>query len=231
MNSTQAAIVQAVRQYYKFLTTLYLEESKVVEPPPGGWPSITPQVLKGLGKCDQIITMLRHLPYICSTTANHHESAQTSAECYFADWNLISQKLSEGFLSIDVVKSLTEPNIINSPYVIGLTCGARSNTTFLLDINLGRMIFYQHRGWVGTGVSHFFEILKNEFMKLNSKTKVLNGYRKDSPNALAAIEKVRGIYREHGWPKIEQFDKRKCLAAIEAATWDIDWKKLLGGAV
>jgi hypothetical protein len=31
------------------------------------------------------------------------------------------------------------------------------------------------------------------------------------------IPMVQGIYREHGWPSLEQYRKRECLEAVNAA--------------
>jgi len=43
---------------------MYLRESDVIEPPEGGWPNITTDSLQDLGKTDEVISLLRHLPYI-----------------------------------------------------------------------------------------------------------------------------------------------------------------------
>jgi hypothetical protein len=56
--------VAAIRDYFEFLTRVYLDESLVLLPPEGGWPEITPERLQGLGKTDDVIQLLRHIPYI-----------------------------------------------------------------------------------------------------------------------------------------------------------------------
>jgi hypothetical protein len=61
----QATTVAAVRSYLVFLTNLYLDEADVLEPPEGGWPTITAEVFRALNKTDTVISLLRHLPYIC----------------------------------------------------------------------------------------------------------------------------------------------------------------------
>lgn len=56
--------VAVVRDYYYFLAMMYLDEDRIMEPPPGGWPHITPDSMRALGKTDEVVDMLRHLPYI-----------------------------------------------------------------------------------------------------------------------------------------------------------------------
>jgi hypothetical protein len=43
-----------------------LDESDVVEPPEGGWPNISAETMHGLGKTDEVVQLLRHLPDIRS---------------------------------------------------------------------------------------------------------------------------------------------------------------------
>ncbi|KAL2020518.1 hypothetical protein VTK56DRAFT_8318 [Thermocarpiscus australiensis] len=58
------ATVAAVSAYFDFLAKMYLNESDILRPPEGGWPKITPDRLKGLGKTDEVVLLLRHLPYL-----------------------------------------------------------------------------------------------------------------------------------------------------------------------
>jgi hypothetical protein len=44
------ACIEAIHDYYQFLTKVYLNESDVVKPPEGGWPSIAAEALDGLKK-------------------------------------------------------------------------------------------------------------------------------------------------------------------------------------
>jgi hypothetical protein len=58
------ATVAAIRDYYHFLTKMYLDGDRIMEPPPGGWPDITPEIMRPLKKSDAVVDLLRHLPYI-----------------------------------------------------------------------------------------------------------------------------------------------------------------------
>jgi hypothetical protein len=54
--------VTAVNDYYDFLTKVYIDESRILPSPEGGWPEITPERLEDLGKTDEIIKLLQYMP-------------------------------------------------------------------------------------------------------------------------------------------------------------------------
>lgn len=43
---------------------MYLPKSFVVEPPESGWPNITTESMDGFGKTDEVVSLLRYLPYM-----------------------------------------------------------------------------------------------------------------------------------------------------------------------
>ncbi|KAK8080352.1 hypothetical protein PG997_008170 [Apiospora hydei] len=86
---SEAECVAAVGAYYEFLTKMYLDESEVIYPPKGGWPSIAqadPEVLARFGKTDKVVSLLAHLPYI-RNTGGIEDGIQATPECPFADWD------------------------------------------------------------------------------------------------------------------------------------------------
>jgi hypothetical protein len=56
--------VAAFREYYAFLASMFMDPTFIIEPPADGWAEITPEVMSDLGKTDEVIDLLRHLPYI-----------------------------------------------------------------------------------------------------------------------------------------------------------------------
>ncbi|KAI1403244.1 hypothetical protein F4819DRAFT_237305 [Hypoxylon fuscum] len=135
------ATVGAVRDYYAFLTKMYLNEDIVITPPEAGWPSITgadENLLAGLGKTDEVVGLLAHLPYIkADGDANHR--AHGAPDCYFADWRALIRGLDEDKSNCDGLKIITEGYDFYEdapPHVIGLTAGAY-NPLFVLDTELG----------------------------------------------------------------------------------------------
>ena len=52
--------------FYQFLTTLvFYEPADILYPPPGGWPQIR-EKLAPWHKTDEVVELLRHLPYLDS---------------------------------------------------------------------------------------------------------------------------------------------------------------------
>jgi hypothetical protein len=134
--------ITAVLDYYEFLTKLYLDESLVVKPPKGGWPSITEEAFQDLDKTDEVISLLRQLPYI----SREEDDAQGAPWCTFADWRLLGTLLEDGCETGEDLKVTTEdPEICEQvpSHVIGLTHGGRGNTTFLLDTKQGIVHWYE----------------------------------------------------------------------------------------
>lgn len=41
-----------------------MDEEEVLWPPGDGWPGITLEGMRGLGKTDQVVELLRRLPYV-----------------------------------------------------------------------------------------------------------------------------------------------------------------------
>ncbi|KAF1969271.1 hypothetical protein BU23DRAFT_582752 [Bimuria novae-zelandiae CBS 107.79] len=108
-----AKCIEAIRDYYNFLTKLYLDPSEIVQPPEGGWSTITSTALQGLGKSNEVITLLRNLPYIRTT----------DGEAEFEDLKVASQGVS---YAEDI-----------PAHVVGLSTGEDGHGTFLLDTDLG----------------------------------------------------------------------------------------------
>lgn len=46
---------------------------------------------------------------------------------------------------------------------------------------------------------------------------MLDEYTHDFEHHDALVEMLRGIYREHGWPDIEQYRKAECMEAVRRA--------------
>jgi hypothetical protein len=258
--------IAAVRNYYGFLTAMYLKESEVVEPPEGGWPDITTDTLRGLGKTDEVISLLRHLPYINRGTKTDVEHAVP--RCRFADWHTLARKIIDGRSQAEQIKSLTEGYYDeNVPsHVIGLTIGGTIGgediPRFLLDTKLGIIhwpncpgeIFYgppvgdtfegpafetiiddpydyapeNEAEWRAEGgrwtIADFFETLKDQFRRLLfvpvSSIEVIDVYYDVPEDKEGMIPMLQGIYREHGWPDLERFQKKDCLRAIRRAMAD-----------
>ncbi len=127
------ACIAAVRDYYSFLTKMYLKESIVMEPPEGGWPAITAGKLRGLGKTDEVISLLRYLPYI-RFVGDLEDDAQGAPSFLFADWNTACTLIDKFGLSAEDFK-YTDGDFGDDvpPHVVGLTSGREDSAIILLS--------------------------------------------------------------------------------------------------
>jgi hypothetical protein len=77
---------------------MYMNESQVIYPPAEGWPSIVnadPAKLQDLGKSDEVLSLLAHLPYIrCPGDWNH--DADVVPWNSFEDWSPLLKELDGG---------------------------------------------------------------------------------------------------------------------------------------
>lgn len=81
---SREATIAAVTDYYESLTKLYLKNSQVIFPPEAGWPSITSadsDILATLGKSDEVLALLAHLPYI-RRPGNWNDDAEGTPGCF-----------------------------------------------------------------------------------------------------------------------------------------------------
>ncbi|KAK1459890.1 hypothetical protein CMEL01_02889 [Colletotrichum melonis] len=131
--------IALIRNYYSFLMTMYLPEDAVIYPPVEGWPTISSENFRDMNKTPEVISLLRHLPYIRVPSTNPLEQAQGAPWCYFADWQDVGALLERN-LDGKSLKLISEgPDICDNvpAHVIGLTDGGRENPIFLLDTELG----------------------------------------------------------------------------------------------
>ncbi|EFR01055.1 hypothetical protein MGYG_04058 [Nannizzia gypsea CBS 118893] len=217
--------IAAVRGYYQFLTTLYLKESVILEPPEGGWPSITPNAIQQLGKTDEVASLLRYLPYIRSNRCG--DGPQTFPFSDFANWEEICASLNKGRLHPEGIKICSEEDNV-PPHVIGLTSECNGDIQHDPDAPCERVWDdpYEYAPmeaeWRAEGaywaIPDFFEILKDQFRRLLfvpiNTLIVKDVYNSQYGDSAGIIEFLQGIYREHGWPDLEHYNKLECLKAI-----------------
>jgi hypothetical protein len=243
------ACIAAIRDYYHFLASFYLDESFIIEPPADGWPSITMNIFHDLGKTVEVIALLCHLPYIHRAT--DYNDTQAAPSCLFADWQADGQHLINGQATVDELRVMSEPPVCSEDmpaHFIGLTSGGRSNPSFLLDVKQGVVYWYEcgdeekseaarkqahgvdpydyapknEAEWRPDSacwtVEDFFEALKDLFRKL---VFIPTGLREviDVYSQGGSYEDKRSLlqrsYREHGWPDLDHYNKRACLAVVQ----------------
>ncbi|KAH9894696.1 hypothetical protein F4778DRAFT_747921 [Xylariomycetidae sp. FL2044] len=243
---SREATVAAVRDYYQFLTKLYMSPESIIEPPEGGWPNIMQEVLASDGKTDEVIELLRHLPYI------RYDDVLTTpqaAPCtQFVDW--VGSANYEQRTDVEHTSSrlgVEGPEWEHVPsHVVGLSLWSRNSYDFNLDTKLGVIYWLDcpceidadpfpahiedrveeyapENEWVWRGnavawaIPDLFEQLKDEFRRLNffpiSRTLVDQVYNVDGVDG--SVKPTQKVFRDHGWPDLEKYDKEACMEALD----------------
>lgn len=240
---SQDATVKAVRDYYHFLAQMYLDEDCIREPPVDGWPEISTESLLALDKSDEVVSLLRRLPYLDQSRQPH--GVHGAPRCTFSDWAKNAFYLTTGDVEASDLKVGSEGDDFSDSipsHVISLTDGVRHNPVFLLDTHLGVVYWLdcpsemrspnvshepilddvddysaeEEAEWRGPGfdteawaVADFFEALKHQFCLLNfcplleNRVELVWGWQPNEQRE-AICETVQHIYRDHGWPNMEQ---------------------------
>jgi len=122
--------VKAVRSYYAFLVAKLgaIRPSCIIEPPVGGWPNITAASLVSLKKTDEVVELLRHLPYIKGESKgdwNEKIAPETNAFQYGGPGTMPSN---------GTARDMWPPGAGEIPtHVAVLTMGARYGSWLLFD--------------------------------------------------------------------------------------------------
>ncbi|KAH0365600.1 hypothetical protein KCU65_g5971, partial [Aureobasidium melanogenum] len=127
--------VEAIGSYYKFLATIpAIQASDILEPPTGGWPSITTESLAALGKDEVVVDLLRHLPYIGHTHDGNKNISYDTAVINYSDGRLYDNRSLNSLVP-------TAAGILPA-HVVSLTIGARYGSHLLLDTQEGTITDY-----------------------------------------------------------------------------------------
>jgi hypothetical protein len=128
-NSREEAVA-AIRSVYEFFTkTPSLDPSDIEYPPPEGWPEINAHSMAGLNKTDDVIELLKHLPYT-------PWSVQIAYQTHTIDYTTPD-------IQNDIEKARLEGHIVPvgagviPEHVVPLTMGGIYGSALLLDTKKG----------------------------------------------------------------------------------------------
>ena len=129
--------VRAVQDFIAFATKMYLDETAYESPPSTGWPSITPESMRHFGKTDEVIELLRHLPY--PSDEDPDKRPQVMSALSYAAF-----QLDDFGQSARTLRMATEGMIFEHvpAHVVGLAMRQRNDHGVLLDTKLG--VVYWH---------------------------------------------------------------------------------------
>ncbi|KAK8137613.1 hypothetical protein PG984_003106 [Apiospora sp. TS-2023a] len=142
--------ISAVREFYTFLSKMYIDESDILEPPEGGWPHM--ENLRCMGKTDEVIELLRHLPYLRNKQPEAEDGTTplTPGSVWFRpneDWGQDLRQASEPYEFVD--------EGVIPPSVVGLTYNRwRDGKYFLLDTERGIVHWYECPGQIEHNPDH-----------------------------------------------------------------------------
>lgn len=119
-------VIAAVQDFYELLIKLpYIEPNALVFPPAEGWAGVDAEALRGRGKTEEAIELLRHLPYL---------SAPAAGRRWMIGPDTIEIAYCDGELYEEVMESIQPV----PGHCIWLTDGeSRDGTSILLDTHTG----------------------------------------------------------------------------------------------
>ncbi|KAF2149777.1 hypothetical protein K461DRAFT_259621 [Myriangium duriaei CBS 260.36] len=139
--------VEAIRDFYRFLTHMYVDEADVKEPPSGGWSSVTPENVEAMGKSEEVGDLLRHLPYI-AIPDNTYDDFAVLPRCFFANWPLrfaLAESSEAPGWSFPGLREMSDPPYCSKhvpSHIVGLTLGSQDDQTIMLDTQYGIVYWY-----------------------------------------------------------------------------------------
>jgi len=235
---SREATIAAFRDYYQFLTKMYMPETMIDEPPTGGWPSITNEKVRLLGKNEEVAELMRHLPYLSDNGV-----LATGAECahwpdLFAEFGRICVK-DMRFCTEDLGWENVPPTAFG--ILFDRDCRIVLDTKFGVihwvdgvreEANTARDCIPGHTFWDCTpdnedwrcgpawSIPDFFEVLKQLHRDLVyipiHEARVEEWFDEyETSDHSPYLPPVRKVYREHGWPDLSVYKKKECMEAVQ----------------
>lgn len=142
--------IDAVTDLYHFLIELpYIQPDQILYPPAGGWPNVTKELLEPMGKSDEVVELLAHLPYICVQTERQpwepsKEWVQVAPSTHLIDYrgSGVRDMMGKGEKFNETFDAVLPPWFSPPPHVVSLTTGKKNGDWLLLDTSDGTLIHY-----------------------------------------------------------------------------------------
>ncbi|KAL8738010.1 MAG: hypothetical protein Q9181_001149 [Wetmoreana brouardii] len=223
--------------FYNFLTGLpYIPPSAVLHPPSTGWSSIDHNVFSSLGKTQEVLNLLRHLPYL----EGEHWNIAYDTKVIPYNGPRVKAHLEQGdSLENSGLKPFGCDDI--PAHVIPLTCGESYGSWLMCDTIEGTITEYiplgspasdgrRWRDYLTLPIGDFLEAWKRKYMELEWIP------MPGKPGNIAMAGELREIYHACGWPS--PFRRDECYDALlkrdrqvkekllQKSSEDIDKKRL-----
>jgi hypothetical protein len=155
--------------------------------------------VRDFGKSDEVMHLLAHLPYVSDPA--DPDGIDVAPDCLFADWQDLFPPLVPHEITQDpdaeglrIITKSVELAELAPPHLFGLTCGHRDRYIMVLDTRLGII----HR------------------LPISPRTVISADYT-ELHNEQGLTKMLQDIYRQHGWPDLNVYNKAKCLEAVRKA--------------
>ncbi|MFG2526263.1 hypothetical protein [Streptomyces sp. NPDC048527] len=162
-------IAATVLDFLTFLTTLHCHPGDLVMPPPGGWPSYTPEKCAGF-KSDFAIEVLRNLPHLGSRASDHMDSlGQIHYKSHLLDYTTFDSErfTDQEYLWSGGEESEGEESVPDHVFIFakGFESGGR---TLFLDAQEGKIFEEEIRcDSSEEDLKEYFEDLKEKYRNLD----------------------------------------------------------------
>ncbi|KAG7287823.1 hypothetical protein NEMBOFW57_007339 [Staphylotrichum longicolle] len=220
---SREATIAAITDYYTFLTRMYMHESQVIYPPAEGWPSIVnadPAKLQDLGKSDEVLSLLAHLPYI-RRPGDWNDDADAIPWCSFTDWSSLFESLDAGVSKGQGLRDRTEGQPLATlllPHVVGLAHATQEDSpVIVLDTELGIVHWEDYtcadeigENWAGVD----WEELKKDVLDVDSLDDVVSEAEADWRYSASAwlypdfFEVLKDEFKSLNWVPISPYAVR-----------------------
>ena len=234
----QDLIVRELTSLYQLLTRVHIAPSELLLPPDGGWPALTPQYLRPMGKTARVNELIRHLPYIRREQYDNKTTIWRESACI--DYrganvtHLLRQSKDPDVDACDVwwttpahVVTLSEPS--QGRYGYHLLLDTERGTVSTCDYMEGPDKFPRYQnyklgsndpdihgdGWKdhhAFSVSDLCEIIKQDWTSMNMIATSAEEYETKSWHDQATLDKFRKIFENHNWLR-KGYKQEECLKA------------------
>lgn len=230
-------IITSQHDFVRFMQSMHVPDDAILFPPEGGWPEITKESFRSLGKSDKVIEILRNMAYIEDPSgATPREILDGKALADYREPYVVEQITSGKAQNVlGYTERVDEPDESVPRDVIGLTVGDMYGGSIFLDCRHGIVRWPDGPGQTSFGINtrgdpsgegdedwgsdtawpveEFFDYIKEKFRSLEQLA--FNQRRlieKDlfSKEPVYDFDLFKEMYERHGWPGPD-YNKEACM--------------------
>lgn len=223
--STPEGIASEILEYYEFLAMLVIPPESIIKPEPGGWPMITGDNLKFMGKNQGVIDLLKVLPYIRQDKnkapfqiANHCIPIDYSSEWFQQERRNSDRDNVDGFGEALQAHDCEEINKPPNPSIATIGRGEEGSGDYIYcetsDYSFIKVEL--------TGSAQYFRTAKDLFDKLKADICSLKLFpigptemwEREEVGDDPDMDKLIDIFCQYGWPGAA-YQKAECIKEVE----------------